>query len=503
VASHTSTASADTSGGASPAAAAALGRQAFWDLERWLDSDSCRHLGLLDVERETEWRGQELLRLLLQSHIDGRGTGDVGAALRVRSADGSEVLYTHKRLQVRSLVTVFGEVSVTRVGYGRPGHASLHPLDAELQLPARIYSYEIQRRLVKAAVQGPFDEAVRLLMDMNGIEAPKRSAEQLVLDASIDFERFYARRRGGSGCAVEGSILVGAIDCKGIPMVKAERATKTVRLQKGKKRQKKRMSTVAAVFWQRPEPRTPEEVTESLFQAAADLSDKDRRQRRNRPQDKRVWASLLADKTTFITQVREEMLVRDPDCERPWVIVTDGERALQRRVCELFDDVTLVLDLFHVLEKLWKAAHTLHAEGSTKAETFVRERVLRILRGQVSQVVKGLRQIVTKRKLQGTKRKTLLDVAGYFYRNRLRMAYDLYLVNGWPIASGSVEGACKNLVKDRMERSGMRWTPPMAEAMLRLRALYLSGDFEQYWDYHVFEDQRRLHPDGLWSVVPE
>jgi hypothetical protein len=482
------------------ASTSSLGQEAFRDLESWLCSDACQRLGLLAIEREIECRGQEVHRLLLQEHIDRRGTGDVGVALCVGSPEGSTVFYTHKRLHVRSLITLFGEISIARTGYGRRGHRSFHPLDAELQLPARIYSYEVQRRVVKAAVQGPFDEAIGLLADMNGIELPKRSAEQIVLDACVDFESFYAQRRG-SVCAVEGAILVGAIDCKGIPMVKATRAEKAVRLGKGKKRQKKRMSTVAAVFCQIPEVRTPEEVIESLF-ATAERVGGEPRQPRSRPIDKRVWASLVAEKTIFITDVREEMLGRDSGRQHPWVNLTDGERALQRRVCELFEDTTLVLDFFHALEKVWKAAHALHPEGSEQAERFVRTRLLRILRGQVSQVVKGLRQMVTKRKLTGTKRKTLLDVAAYFYRNRSRMRYDLYLANGWPIASGSVEGACKNLVKDRMERSGMRWTPAMAEAMLQMRAIYLSGDFDEYWDFHVREDQRRLYP-GLWTVVEE
>ena len=120
-----------------------------------------------------------------------------------------------------------------------------------------------------------------------------------------------------------------------------------------------------------------------------------------------------------------------------------------------------------VLEKLWKAAHALYPEGSREAETFVYHRAERILDGQVSQVIKGLRQIVTKRKLTGTKAKTLSDLAGCYYRNRERMRYDTYLNNGWPIASGTVEGACKNLIRDRFERSGMRWTPQTAEARLR------------------------------------
>jgi hypothetical protein len=80
------------------------------------------------------------------------------------------------------------------------------------------------------------------------------------------------------------------------------------------------------------------------------------------------------------------------------------------------------------------------------------------------------------------------------------MRYDEYLAKGWPIASGPVEGACKNLIKDRRELSGMRWTEEMAEAIVQLRAIYLSGDFDRYWSFHIAKDQQRLHP-GHRSVV--
>jgi hypothetical protein len=487
---------AETSAGR--AAAVFLGRQAFCDLERWLASGPCSELGLPVVERETERRGRELLRLQLQAHIDGRGRGDVGPVLEVRGGGPFPVHYTHRRVHTRRLVTLFGTVTVKRTAYSRRGCRSIHPLDVELQLPGRLYSYEVQRRLTKAAVQGPFDEALEVLADSTGIVLSKRSAEQIVRDASVDFECFYAQRCASSDEA-EDPILVAAIDSKGIPMVKNEKADRSIRLRKGEKRQKKRMSTVAAVFTQLPAPRTPEAVATSLF-LPAELSCT-REQRTARPRHKRVWASLLAGKDAFMAGVRKETLRRDPEREKTWVIVTDGERALQRRVCAHFPDVVVILDLLHVLEKLWAAAYTLHAEGSVEAEQFVHERALRILRGQVSQVVKGLRQIVTKRELAGGKRKTLLAVAGYFYRNRRRMRYHEYLELGWPIASGSVEGACKNLIKDRMERSGMRWTPEMAEAMLRLRAIYLSGDFDEYWEFHVLQDQKRLYPQELQAVV--
>ena len=370
-------------------------------------------------------------------------------------------------------------------------------LAAELRLPARIYSYECQRRLVRAVICGPFDEAISLFCEMTGTAVPKRSAEQIVREAAVDFDAFYAARAAIDIEPAAGEILVGAIDCKGIPMVKPQRAERVVRRGKGEKANKKKMATVAAVHSRAPAKRTAKAVLDNLFETAPPPE----RPKRTPPNRKHVWASLTADKDTFIADVKAEMTRRDPNHLRTWVIVTDGERALQQRVCRTFEDVTLVLDLLHVLEKLWKAAHALHPEGSPEAEKFVYQRADRILRGQVSQVVKGLRQIVTKRRLTATKAKTLLDVAAYYYRNRERMRYDVYLENGWPIASGSVEGACKNLIRDRFERTGMRWTPQTAEALLRLRAAHLSNDFDDYWQFHIEQDQQRLYRKDSWQVV--
>jgi len=252
------------------------------------------------------------------------------------------------------------------------------------------------------------------------------------------------------------------------------------------------------VFTQAPRMRTPEQIVESLY----DLQPNHIRDRKQaRPERKRVWASLLASKDSFIAKVHEEMNRRDPDCDKLRVVVTDGERALQDKVSHLMKDTILVLDLLHVLEKLWDVAHTLYGEGSPLAIKFARSRTLRILRGQVTSVVKGFRIIATRRNLKGKKRDTVLKAANYYHRNRSRMCYSDYLDYGLPIASGSVEGACKNLVKDRMERSGMRWTARMAEAMVKMRATYLSGDFEAYWDYHVTQEQRRLYPDGRWTPI--
>jgi hypothetical protein len=462
-------------------------------LESWLASTGALQLPLHEVESQQQTKGREVQRLLLQAHIERRGDGDVGPALHVPQQAGT-VLYTHRRLRSRSLKTIFGPVEIHRMGYSRDGAPSIYPLDQTLALPARSFSYELQRRLVKAAVQNPFHESVEAIADLTGVSVPKRSLEEILQDAALDFDAFYRERAPEPA---SGSILVAAVDGKGIPMVKPGGAQPAVRLTKGQKANRKRMATVATVFTRAPWVRTPEQVVESLFRIQRQTPIDG--QTPPRPENKRVWASLLKGKTAVIEEVAQEMQRRDPEGIKTRVALTDGERALQILV-EGTLGVTLILDLLHVLEKLWKAAYVFHAEGSLEAELWVLDRTLRILFGEVGQVVKGIRQSVTKRGLFGAKRKTLCGVANYLYRNRARKRNDEYLAKGWPIASGPVEGACKNLIKDRMERSGMRWTEEMAEAIVKLRAIYLSGDFDCYWSFHIARDQQRLHP-GQWIVV--
>src|SRR6266542_2525549 len=245
-----------------PALDEAGGLEAFGELERFLAEAGEAGLVCSEVERGAEACGRELLRLLLQAHIDARGDGDVGEAIIVGLPAGP-VRLGYKRRHTRPVLTLFGEVRVTRVGYGAPEQPAIHPLDRALRLPRRIYSYECQRRLIRAVVCSPFDEAIALLAEMTGVSVPKRAAEQLAREAAVDFEAFYAQRPAACVKPARGEILVAAIDCKGIPMVKPERALRVVRRTKGQKANKKRMATVATVHNQAPVKRTPQEVLDS------------------------------------------------------------------------------------------------------------------------------------------------------------------------------------------------------------------------------------------------
>ena len=307
-------------------------------LQSWLASSSTLRLPLHHIESQQADKGREVQRLLLQNHLQQRGTGDVGPALRVPTA-GEERIYSHRRLGTRRLTTVFGAVELVRMGYARPGLPSIFPLDQALALPARSFSYELQRRLVKAAAQNPFLESVETIAELTGVSVSKRSLEEILPDAAQDFDAFYRQRPPDPA---SGSLLVAAVDCKGIPVVKPLAARPALRLTKGQKSNKKRMATVATVFTRAPWVRTPQQVLESLFPTSCRTSrDKSIPPR---PENKRVWASLLKGKTVVIREVAEEMDRRDRSRSLTRVALTDGERALQIRV-KLKLNVTLILDL--------------------------------------------------------------------------------------------------------------------------------------------------------------
>ena len=465
----------------------------FEALQDWMTSREALAQPLHEVEREQSKRTLEMSRKLLQEHIDKRGPGDRGPKLTVMQGPDKALTLDRGRIRSRQIRSIFGEVVAHRIVYCSPGHTSVHPLDEQLALFHRSYSYEVQRWTVKAAVQGPYHEAVTAVRERTGLTLSKRSAEEMVVEAAQDFDTFYQQRKAVPP-EESGIILVCAVDCKGVPMKKPEPAEPLFKKKKGQKTNKKRMATVAAVFTQEPRIRTAEDVVKSLFRtplSVAQMPAPKTDRKKLRPHDKRIWASLRKGKDGIIQEAAEEVERRDPNRVKTRVILTDGERALQYRTRRLVYGAILVLDLLHALQYLWKVACAFFEEGSKEVTEWTKKQALKLLQGKVGRVIQGIRQSATKRKLVGKKKEAIEVATRYFSKNRQYMRYNEYLEQGLPIASGSVEGACKNLINDRMERSGMRWVEESAEAMLKMRAIYLSGDFDAYWAYHLVKERER------------
>lgn len=478
----------------------ALARQSFEGMVHFLRSRESKAMTHSALERLLEKQGREMLRQMLQAHLDLRGVAE--AVEPVRDAGGTE--REQKRLHERSLATVFGPVTVERVGYGGEGKGSLHPVDGELNVPPERYSLELRRRAAEQAAKSSFEETLKALEATTGSRVAKRQVEELVGRAgnAEDFDEFYATRGPLEGPSSE--LLVITSDAKGVVMRREDlrpatrKAAETgqhklnKRLSRGEKRNRKRMATVAAVYTVGPFVRTPHDVLNEMAPVRAV-----QRGQRPRPENKRVWTSLEKSPEQVLDEAFKEAQRRDPERKKLWVAVVDGNKEQLRLLRQLARQhgvvLTIVLDIIHVVEYLWKAAYVFHAEASRAAEQWVSERFLEVLKGRAGYVAGGIARSATRRGIPRKERKAADDCVRYLLRHKTYLRYDKYLATGFPIASGVIEGACRHLVRDRMDITGARWSLKGAEAVLRLRALHCSGDFEQYWHFHEARELQRNH----------
>jgi hypothetical protein len=371
------------------------------------------------------------------------------------------------------------------------------PLDARLNLPAGEFSYLLQEWDQAACVQDSYDESRASMQRILGLGQSVRSLEQMSVTMAGSAEAFRAWQPIPPA-EEEGQIMVLTADCKGVPMRREageERPTVNGHRAKGEKANKKRMACVGGIYSIDPFVRTAEDVVDEVLRQARQGDRPEPRNKQLRAELTRPVAGIEVNgKERIFEWLAQEVKFRNPTGAKPVVCVMDGERALWKRLkCQIVG-VVCILDIFHVLERLWQAAHCFCAEGSQAAQDFVTDRLTRLLRGQVGYVIGGLRQMASKRGLSGWRERQLTTVIDYLHANRRFMHYDEYLAAGWPIGSGVAEGACRHLVKDRMELTGMRWRVPGAQAILDLRAIYINGDWDEFQEYRIAEDRRRLYP---------
>ena len=251
------------------------------------------------------------------------------------------------------------------------------------------------------------------------------------------------------------------------------------------------MAEVAAVYTLEPFVRTSADIVRE-GQAVQDAT-----RVRPKPEDKRVWASLVQGIDDVIAEQFEEADWRDRERLKSWVALVDGNKtqiaAYEREVKKRGVDLFLLVDIIHVIEYLWKAALALHAGARDDAERWVTEHLVALLEGDSRNVAAGLRRSATLRGLSGKEREAVDDSADYLRDYRPYLHYAEALAAGYPIATGVIEGACRHLVQDRMDITGARWCLACAVAVLWLRALQSRGDGEEYWLFHEQREYERNH----------
>lgn len=439
--------------------------------------------------------GAALLRLFFLHRASTRPRGPVYAP------DGTALKYHDQR--PTSYFSVFGKVRFHRHYFHAPGQEGYCPLDAELSLPPRCYSDLLRDWAEYCITNEAYDESSKVLERILGLSVSKRALESSVQEDAVDVEAFY-EQKVVPPLAAEGPILVIQADGKGVPMIRSQPAPQTARRGKGEKRTKKKEAVVTAIYSIKPYYRTPQQVTEALLRDLTKhketSSTANAQPARPAPVGKEVRATLAGKDTAFERLARRVSQREGPHIQHR-VALTDGAESLQRQVRDRLSRFTLVLDIIHAVEYLWTAANALLGETNPDRIPWVQEQLLHILSGRTSAVIQTLENCVRDPALSDSQCRALNTTIGYYLRNLSYMRYDLYLAQGWPIGTGVVEGACGHLVKDRMERSAMRWTLTGAQAVLDLRAVRINDDWDAYQLFRRHCQHQRLY-DNRPIAIP-
>jgi len=486
------------SSAASPLDPFAACRERLEMLVSFLEGAEAAAASHAELEQRVSLDGREVLRLALQGHLDLRASSEqrVEEVTDAAGVPRGSVEAGHERV----LATVLGEVTLSRLAYRRRSCPNLHPADAALNLPAERYSHGIRELAAVEAARGSFDGVVEAIERATGQHLGKRQVEELAARAAVDFEAFYAQAPRPQAKPTD--VVVLSADGKGIVMrpgalrpATAKAAAAAVpklatRLSKGEKANRKRMATVGAVYDLTPVPRSPEDILASADAAASPTS-------APVAKDKWLMASVENDAAAVVTQVFDEAQRRDPGHQRPWVALVDGNNHQIARIKAEAKArklrVPIVVDFIHVLEYLWSAAWCFFAEGDAGAEAWVADKAMAVLHGQASTVAASVRRKATCRRLCPAERAKADTCAAYLLAKRPYLDYPTALAKGWPIATGVIEGACRHLVKDRMDITGARWSVAGAEAVLKLRALGANHEFPAYWQFHLSRELQRVH----------
>jgi hypothetical protein len=486
-------------------------RKCFGELEDWMASEAAAGLQHGELEEQLDVRGRELLRRLFQDRLDLTAareerrrdvTGEDGVP-RTRAENGRS----------RPLVTKFGQVTVSRIAYRSPGRANVHLLDGVLNLPEEKHSHGLRKMAAVEAARGSVGAACAAVARATGVRIGKRQLEELARRCAAHVDAFYLQRVIEP--APDGWPLVLTFDGKGIVMLpgalrpataKAAAAAEgrlATRLSPGEKNGRKRMAELACVYDAAPVPRTPEEIISTPAQKRrkhkAQASKPAQKGKPREPQARGKWltASVTDDIPAVIAAAFEEAGRRDLEHEREWAVLIDGNNAqieaVTAEAARRGVTVTIVIDFIHVLEYLWKAAWSFFDKGEPAAEEWVADQARKILHGKAAQVSAGIRRRATTYGYSPAERAGADEAARYLDNKNAYLGYDTALSKGWPIATGVIEGACRHIVKDRMDITGARWGLEGAEAILKLRALIASGDFEDYWHFHLRREHERIH----------
>lgn len=407
----------------------------------------------------------------------------------IQSARGAILPY--ERDTKRVYYSIFGKLPLYRPYFYKKGVGGETPLDAALGLGEDRYSDLLREVSDYLGVYNVYHKTGDILARLLGLKLSTGAIESNIAEDAADVESYYAQKPPLKPVE-EAEILVVQADGKGVPMVLEEPAEPQPRLGKGQKRGRKKEAMVTSVYTIAAHIRTPQAVVDSFFQQNPTVIACPETPTRCRPQHKHIWATLDG-KDAALERLAQQVASREGEHTLDRVALCDGYEPLQTRMTKQFPDFTLILDFIHADEYLWDVANALLGEQNPQRLEWMAQYTLKILSSQTKSVIATFQQMAQDKQYTAKQRTQLAKTATYFQRNLPYMDYNTYLKRGWPIASGVIEGACRHFVKDRCELSGMRWTQPGVENLLRLRAVAENGDWDEYHQFRKHQRHTRLY----------
>jgi hypothetical protein len=477
-----------------------------------LAGEAGRAVTLDAMEGLVAGQGRDLLRGVVQLSLDGQAEREVRLP-QVTGQDGVRRARA-ERGHSRPVVTRLGAVVVRRIGYrsGIRGVPSLFPRDAVLNLPPCGYSWGLQRLAEMFCRAVSYEQAHEFVLAAAGVAIGKRQLEQITVAAAADAERFYQdRSRDAAAVPAAGEQGQGlpplaiSADGKGVAMLPQARRRRArapeqkvrtfeKRAGTGEKKGHKRMAETGAVF-DVAVPDGPARTPEQVMRPEGGIGGKKPPRAENR------WyaCDITAGRDVTIGKILDEADRRDPGHLRTWIALIDGDvhqlALIQAQAAARGITLAIVIDFIHVLEYLWKAAWCFHPPRDPAMEDWVTAQALDILHGRAAGVIARIARLTADHppKPGGEHARIIRKTLSYLQNKQAFMDYPRALANGWPIATGVIEGACRHLVQDRMGITGARWGLEGAQAILWLRAIAASGDTGTYWTWHIAQEHQRNH----------
>ena len=425
----------------------------------------------------------ELGLSFLNAYIDEKGTGK-----------SLEANLPYHKLETWNYISIFGDMEIPNAYFWKKGYKGESPIKKELNLPKQHFSYLLQKWTQMLCVDISHEKSRKNIKEILGIDIWSGQTESINSSAASSVDPFYKNREIEEQ---KEPILVVQVDGKGIIM--RENCKKLVpgqRQKKGEKNGKKKMSTVTAVYGIERNIRDVDDIirqeTENITRSLTVVDSKEG----ITPQNK-VVRSTLQGKDRAFENMAIEVNLHDPENNKERIALMDGEKALANKTKEHLTGFKIILDLFHVMERLWALSYFFYKEGSNDALRWVRKYLKMFLTGKVGYAIGGIRQSAKKNGLSQSRIDAMEKHLRYFETRRQYMKYDEYLEKGYPIGSGVIEGTCRSLVNDRMELSGMHWSKDGAESMLELRSIKVNGLWNEYWDYHISRQKNIIYDENM------